>query len=261
MQKVTSKDGTIIAYDKIGKGPGVLLIDGALSYREFLGGRPLATELSKEFTVITYDRRGRGESTDTNPYSVEREIEDIEALIDELGGSACVYGFSSGSVLALRAAVKISEKITKLVLHEPPFNSDDEEDKLGFAEYKKHMDELLKKGKNSDAVSFFFADMLPAEMIEGMKQSPEWRLMEAVAHTLAYDNEVMGDGSLPTEIAKKVPILSLVLDGAQSPEFKHEAADALVEVMPNAQRKMLEGQSTLVPPQVLAPILKEFFKA
>jgi len=119
MQKVTSKDGTIIAFDKLGKGPGVLLVDGALSYREYFGGRPLAVELSNEFTVITYDRRGRGESTDTKPYAVEREIEDIESLIDDEGGSAYVYGFSSSSVLALKAARELGQKINKLVLHEP----------------------------------------------------------------------------------------------------------------------------------------------
>ncbi|MGB9927852.1 MAG: alpha/beta fold hydrolase [Methanosarcina sp.] len=260
MQKVTSKDGTIIAYDRTGKGSGVILIDGALSYREHSGGRPLAAELSKEFTVITYDRRGRGESTDTKPYAMDREIEDIEALIDEEGGSAYVYGFSSGSVLALRAAAKLREKIAKLVLHESPLDVDDNDAKQSFAEYKKHITELLKEGKNSDAVSFFFADMLPAEAIEDMKQSPDWQLMEAVAPTLVYENEVMGDGSIPIEVAKKVTVPTLVLDGDKSPDFKHEASDTLAEFILHAQRKTLSGQSTLVSPEVLAPVLKEFFK-
>jgi len=259
-QKVTSKDGTIIAFDKLGKGSGVLLVDGALSYREYFGGRPLAAELSNEFTVITYDRRGRGESTDTKPYAVEREIEDIESLIDEEGGSAYVYGFSSGSVLALKAARELGQKINKLVLHEPPLDVNNARAKLDFAEYKKLITDLLKEGKNSDAVAFFFADMLPAEMIEKMKKSPDWALMEAVAPTLEYENEVMGDGSIPTEIAKKVTAPTLVLDGGKSPEFKHEASDAISRAIPHARRKTLKGQSTLVSPEVLAPVLKEFFK-
>lgn len=261
MPKVFSKDGTTIAFDKSGEGPGILLVDGALSYREYLGGRPLAAELLKEFTVITYDRRGRGESTDTKPYSVEREIEDIEALIDEEGRFAYVYGFSSGSVLALKAAAKLSKKITKLVVHEAPLDINNDKAKLDFAEYKKYITELLKEGRNSDAVAFFFADMLPVEMIENMKKSPDWILMEGVAHTLEYENEVMGDGSIPVEVAKKVTAPTLVLDGDKSPEFKYKAANELAKIMPHAQRKILKGQSTLVPPEVLAPVLKEFFKA
>jgi pimeloyl-ACP methyl ester carboxylesterase len=259
MKKVISKDGTTIAFEQSGTGPAVILVDGALAYREHFGGRPLAAELSKDFTVITYDRRGRGESSDTQPYAVEREIEDIEALIDEVGSPAYLYGFSSGAVLALRAAARQGDKVARLALHEPPFNSDDDKAKREFAEFKKDMAELLVAGKRGEAVTFFFADMLPPEMIEGMKQSPEWSLMEGVAHTLAFDNAVMGDGSVPAKAAQAASMPALVLDGGESPDFKHEAADALARAMPQAQRKILEGQSTMVSPEALAAVLKEFF--
>ena len=258
MKTVTSKDGTIIAFDQAGQGPAILLVDGAMGYRALFGGRPLAAELSKQFNVITYDRRGRGESTDTQPYAVEREIEDIEALIDEAGGTAYLYGFSSGAVLALRAA-QLDDKVTKLALLEPPFGSADVQAKQEFADYAKQMAALLAQDKRGDAVAFFLADMMPEEMLEGMRQSPEWPLMEAVAHTLAYDNLVMGDGSVPVEVARAATMPTLILDGGESPDFKHEAADALAEAMPHAVRKTLLGQTTLVPPEVLAPVLSEFF--
>lgn len=261
MRAVTSKDGTLIAFDQSGKGPAVLLVDGAMSYREFLGSRPLAAELSTDFTVISYDRRGRGESTNTLPYDVAREIEDIEALIDEVGSPVYLYGFSSGSILALKAAAKLGEKIAKLAVFEPPLNSDDDKDKQEFAEFTKRMAELLEINKRGDAVAFFLADMIPAEMVEEMRQSPDWPLMEAVAHTLAYDNAVMGDGSVPVEAARAVTMPALVLDGAESPDFKHEAADALAKAMPHAKRRTLVGETTRVAPEALAPVLVKFFKA
>lgn len=223
-------------------------------------GRPLAAELSNDFTVITYDRRGRGESTDTQPYALKREIEDIEALIDEVGAPVNLYGFSSGSMLTLKAAAALGNKVIKIVMLEPPFNEDSDEAKQDFAEYSEHMAQLLKEGKKSEAVTFFLSDMLPPEMIESMKQSPDWKLMEAVAPTLAYESIVMGDGSVPAQIAAAVTVPALVLDGSESPDFKHIAADALAKAMPHARRKTLEGQSTLVPPEVLAPVLKEFFR-
>lgn len=259
MPQVASKDGTSIAYDKTGQGPAVILVDGAIAYRGYRGGRPLAAELSNEYTVITYDRRRRGDSSDTQPYAVEREIEDIEALIEEVGAPVYLYGFSSGAVLALRAAAKLGDKITKLAVLEPPFNSDDDQAKQDFCKYTEHMAQLLKEGKDGDAVAFFLQDMLPPDALEGMKQSPDWATMEAVAPTLAYDNEVMGDGSVPAVAAAAVTVPALVLDGGESDDFKHAAADALAKAMPHAQRKTLEGQMTLVPAEILAPVIREFF--
>jgi pimeloyl-ACP methyl ester carboxylesterase len=259
MTKVISKDGTTIAFEKVGQGPAIVLVDGALAYREYFGGRLLAAELAKDFTVITYDRRGRGESGDTQPYAVEREVEDIEALIDDAGSPVYLYGFSSGAVLALQAASRLSDKIAALALHEPPFGADDDQARQEFAIFTRRMSELLAAGKRGDAVAFFFADMLPPDMIEGMRQSPEWPLMESVAHTLAYDNAVLGDGSVPAGSARAATTPVLVLDGELSDDFKHEAADAVTQAMPNARRITIEGQSTLVSPEILAPVLREFF--
>ncbi len=260
MQHIISKDGTAIAYEKTGSGPVIILIDGAMGHREHFGGRALAAELSKDFTVITYDRRGRGESTDTQPYSVDREIEDINSLINLVGSPVYLYGFSSGAVLALIAAAKLGDKVTKLAVLEPPFGDNDDQSKKEFRDYCNHMTQLLREGKKSEAVAYFLQDMIPPEVLKGMKQSPAWAPMVSVAHTLAYDHEIMGDGAVPTSLAASVTIPTLVLDGSESPPFKHTAANAMAGAMPNARRKTLEGQMTMVPPQILAPVLVEFYK-
>ncbi len=259
MSQVISKDGTTIAYDKTGNGPAVILVDGAMGYREYFGGRPLAAVLSHDFTVMTYDRRGRGESTDTQPYAVEREIEDIAALIDDVGAPVFLYGFSSGAVLALKTAARLGEKVAKLALYAPPLELGDTA-KHDFAKYTKRMAELLAANKRGDAVAFFLADMLPAEMIEEMRQSPQWTVMEAVAPTIAYDNAVLGDGSLPVNVAAAVTMPALVLDSDASPDFMHETADALVQVMPHARRLTLASQTHQIAPEALAPVLATFFQ-
>lgn len=262
MSQVISKDGTSIAYDKTGIGPAVLLVDGAMTYRAFFGLMgPLSAELSKHFTVYTYDRRGRGESTDTKPYAVEREIEDIEALIEEAGGSVYLFGISSGAVLALKAASKLSANVAKLALYEAPLTFGNEA-KQASAQYTRQLTELLEADRRGDAVALFMTTVgLSAEMIESMRQSPEWPIMMALAPTLAYDNAIMGDGSLPVEAAKAATMPALVLDGSASPAFMHEAADALANAMPHAEWKTLEGQTHEVSPEVLAPVLVTFFKA
>ena len=262
-RRVISQDGTSIAFDKAGTGAAVILVNGAMSYREFSGGRPLAAALSGEFTVYEYDRRGRGKSTDTAPYAVEREIEDIEALIAEAGSSAYLFGTSSGAVLALKAAAQLGPaKVPKVALYEPPFTSGKDEAREDFARYASRIAGLIEADQRSDAVAFFLAGMLPPEMIEGMKQSPEWPIMEAVAHTLAYDNAVMGDGTVPVPAARAVTMPALVLDGGnrEGEEFFHESAQALVQALPNAHYRALEGQPHgPVDPTTLAPVLAEFF--
>ena len=155
MKTVTSKDGTTIAFDQWGAGPAVILVDGALQYRAFdQGMAQLAELLSQHFTVIHYDRRGRGDSTDTQPYALEREIEDIEALIDEAGGSACLYGISSGAALAMEAAIALPNKVNRLVMYEAPYN-DDEAARQAWREYVKQLKELLAANRNGDAVGLF----------------------------------------------------------------------------------------------------------
>jgi hypothetical protein len=174
-----------------------------------------------------------------------------------------LYGISSGAVLALKAAAKLgAAKVPKLALYEPPFNSDDDKAKQDFAGYTKRMAELLEADQRGDAVAFFLADMLPPEMIEGMRQSPEWPIMQGVAHTLAYDNAVMGDGAVPVKSAQTATMATLVMDGGEreGEAFFHDAAQALVDALPHARYHALEGQPHgPVDPEALAPVLAEFF--
>src|SRR5215216_856641 len=152
MRTVTSKDGTTIAFDRSGQGPALILVDGALQYRAFdQGMAQLAALLEQHFTVFHYDRRGRGDSTDTQPYALEREIEDIEALIDEAGGEAFIFGISSGAALAMEAAIKLPGKIKKLAMYEPPYFSD-ETVRQAWIDYRKQLKELLAEGRRGDAV-------------------------------------------------------------------------------------------------------------
>jgi pimeloyl-ACP methyl ester carboxylesterase len=260
MGHVTSKDGTRIAYEAAGHGSPVILVDGALGHRRFMGMSSLAARLARHLRAVAYDRRGRGDSGDTQPYSVEREIDDIAALIEEVGGPVNLYGFSSGAVLALAAAAKLGEsKVAKLALHEPPFNDDGAASREEFATFARRTRELLDAGAHGDAVAFFLSDMIPPDVLEEMKGTPDWKLMVDVAPTLAYDNVLMADGSVPVEPARRASMPTLVLDGDESEEFRRLAADAVAAEMPRAVRMTIGGQTTLVPPDVLAPILHGFF--
>jgi len=262
MRKVISKDGTAIAFDQSGEGPAVILVGGALSDRS--GSAPLVELLAPHFTVFSYDRRGRGDSGDTAPYAVEREVEDIEALINEAGGSAFVYGMSSGAVLALEVASKLPTKIKKLALYEPPFIVDDSRP-LPPKDYVKQLDELTAAGRRGDAVEFFMTEAVgvPAEYLAQMRDMPMWAAMEEMAHTLAYDGAVMGDTMagkpLPAQRWASATVPTLVMDGGESPTWLGNAAQAVAAVLPNARHRTLEGQEHGVAPEALAPVLEEFF--
>ncbi len=263
MDTVRSKDGTTIAFDKQGAGPALILVDGAMGTRSG-GSKPqLATLLAPHFTVYRYDRRGRGDSGDTKPYAVEREIEDLEALIDKAGGSAFLYGHSSGACLALDATVTLGDKVTKLALYEAPYN-DDPEAQQAWGEYLKHLTDALASGRRGDAVALFMAYVgMPAAQIEGMRQAPFWGEMEAIAPTLAYDHSaIMGkDGSIPTERAARVHVPTLVLHGGNSFPFMRKTAKTLSKTIPVATLRTLDGQTHDVEPEALAPVLVEFFAA
>ncbi len=264
MNKVTSKDGTTIAYDQTGNGQPVILVDGALCYRNFGPLPELAKLLSPQFSVITYDRRGRGESSNSKPFGIEREIEDLEALIQKAGGTAFVFGTSSGGALALEAAVKLGNKIKKLAMYEAPYNSDEAAMKE-WKEYTKQITEALAEKRRGDAVVLFMKLVgNPAEQIEGMRQSPAWPMFEAVAPTLAYDAAALGkDRSVPVERAAKVKVPALVMDGGANftlMPFMHSSAETLAKTIPHAQQRTLEGQRHDVAMDVLAPVLIEFFK-
>ncbi|HKG94493.1 MAG TPA: alpha/beta hydrolase, partial [Gemmatimonadaceae bacterium] len=216
--QVRSSDGTLIAYERCGSGPPVILVDGALCSRAFGPMPKLAPLLAGHFTVFTYDRRGRNDSGDTPPYAVDREVEDLDALIDEAGGSALVCGISSGGALALRAAASGS-RITRLAVYEPPFMVG-EGGHRPPADHEAQLARLASAGRRADAVKYFMTRVvgMPALLTLPMRLMPMWSKLEAVAHTLAYDAAVMGDYSLPTERAASVTVPTLVIAGAGSPE-------------------------------------------
>ncbi len=259
MRKVISKDGTPIAFDQSGQGPAIILVGGAFQHRAIdPRTAQLAALLSPQFTVFHYDRRGRGDSGDTAPYAVEREFEDLDALIKEAGGSAFVFGMSSGGVLALEAAAR-GLAITKLALYEPPFNLDDNA-RLVSENYTKQLTALLAQGRRGDAVALAMTTFgSPPEAVAGMRQTPIWSVFESVAPTLAYDNAIMGDSSVPTQRIASVTVPTLIIDGGASPAFMRNAAQAAADALPNAQRRTLKGQTHDVAPEVLAPVLEEFF--
>jgi len=264
MNTVTSKDGTIIAFDQSGQGPVIILVDGALQYRAFdQGMAPLADLLAKDLTVIHYDRRGRGDSTDVQPYTLEREIEDIEALIDAAGGSAFLYGISSGAALALEAALALGSKVKKLAMYEAPYN-DDETARQAWKDYRQELKEIVAAGQAGEAVGRFMILLgMPPDQLDGMRQHPMWPLWEAVGLTLAYDAAAMGeDGSIPTGRAARLNVPTLVMNGGSGEwSFMQSTAVALANAIPNAQHRTLEGQTHEVAAEALAPVLSEFFKA
>lgn len=259
MKKVISDDGTEIAYETSGQEPAVVLVDGALCYQSFGPMTELASLLRPHFTVFTYDRRGRGGSGDSQPYAVKREVEDIEALINAAGGSAFVFGTSSGACLALEAAITLGQKIRKLAMYEPPYQSG-EGACQAWKDYTQHLAECLSTGRRGEAVVLFMKFVgTPAEQVEGMRQAPMWPMLEAVAPSLAYDAAAIGEERLvPIKWAAKVAAPVLVMNGTAIP-FMFETATALAKAMPHGQQRTLEGQRHDVDLQVLAPVLDEFF--
>jgi pimeloyl-ACP methyl ester carboxylesterase len=239
------------------------MVGGALADRTAVV--PLASILAPRFTVFAYDRRGRGDSGDTAPYAVEREIDDIEALIAEAGGPAFVFGHSSGAALALEAAAH-GLAIDKLALYEPPFIVDDTRPPLPD-DYIERLEDMASTGRGGDAIAFFMTTGpgVPAEAVASMRAEPFWPAMEAMARTLAYDGAVM-DGNmsgtaLPPDRWASVTMPTLVMDGGASPAWARNAVGALVEVLPNAQRRTLADQDHGADPGILAPVLQEFFTA
>jgi pimeloyl-ACP methyl ester carboxylesterase len=260
MTKIISKDGTQIAYEKTGKGPALILVDGALCYRSFGPMQALAGLLAPEFMVTTYDRRGRGESGNAGFYALEREVEDLKALIDETGGPAFVYGISSGACLALETALRLGRKVKKLAMYEPPYQSGDGA-RQTWIDYRIRLAELLATGRRGDAVALFMQFVgSPPDQVKAMRQTPTWPMFEAVAPTLAYDAAAMGeDREVPLERAARLSSPALVINGTVVP-FMAETAKALAKSIRHARQRTLEGQPHDVDLNVLAPVLVEFFR-
>jgi pimeloyl-ACP methyl ester carboxylesterase len=262
---VTSADGTVITVDRCGQGHPVVCVDGAMSTRSLGPGKMLAPHLADAFTVYTYDRRGRGDSGDASRYEVQREIEDLAAVIAAAGNDVMVFGHSSGCVLALEAA-RAGLPITQLVLYEPPFVIDQTRPAVGEP-WERELDGLLAAGRRGQAVRRFMIEVARAPRFVPLLMSltPMFKQIKAVAHTLAYDTALLspyqtgdprpinrfGDVRVPTE----------VLLGGKSPEWIINAARGLERVLPAGELTVLDGQTHMVKPKVTAPVVRAFFTA
>jgi pimeloyl-ACP methyl ester carboxylesterase len=242
----------------VGTGPAVILIGGGPNTR--YANSPLAELLAKDFTVINYDRRGRGDSNEVSPYAPEREVEDLKALINAAGGSAYVYGTSSGAAFAALAASR-GLNIKKLALWEPPFIVEGTRPPVP-ADYKAQLSTMVAEGRRGDALEYFMTQIvgMPAEFVAPMKQSPFWGAMENVAHVIVYEADVMGDYSVPTQRLASINVPTVVIDGGTMP-WLSQGAEAAAAAIPNAQRRTLPGQPHNVDAAAIAPVLSEFFKA
>jgi pimeloyl-ACP methyl ester carboxylesterase len=264
MNTVRSKDGTLIAFDRTGDGLPIILVDGALCYRASGPMGPLAKLLTPHFTVFTYDRRGRGDSSNTAPYSTEREVEDIDALIKEAGGSAFVYGISSGAALALEAA-NCGLAIKSLALYEAPFIVDASHPPIP-EDFLARLNDLIASDRRGDAVKLFMKLVgVPTVFIALMRVMPAWPKLTAVAHTLPYDITIVKDNQRGKPLSSRqwasVTVPTLVMDGGKSPAWMRNGMRALGDALPNAQRRTLDGQNHMIKAAPLAPVLTEFFSA
>jgi pimeloyl-ACP methyl ester carboxylesterase len=253
MSTLISRDGTRIAYERTGAGPALIAVDPAGSYRAFRPMRPPVEALAADFTVYQYDRRGRGESTDTPPYAVEREVEDIAALIAAAGGTAYLYGMSSGGLLALYAAAS-GLPVARIALLEPPYVAG----ASGPSPYTTELARLVAAGRRREAVDYFHRTVVgvPEEILAQMP--PEtWTVLEAVAPTLVYDG-VLSDGATPA-LLKAVPVPTLVIDSAGSTDDLTGMAATVAGDLPFGTHRSLAGGWHGVPDEVLAPALREFF--
>ncbi|MCW3820328.1 alpha/beta fold hydrolase [Micromonospora sp. DR5-3] len=252
---VRSADGTTIAYERSGSGPTVVMVDAAGGFREMGPMRPLAALLADEFTVVCYDRRGRGGSSDTAPYHVDREVDDLRALVAEVGAPACLFGFSSGAVLALVAAAR-GLPVERLALLEPPLDlSSTPTGEPGLAA---EIAGLVAAGRRGDAVAHFQASIgVPAELTEGMRESPWWPALERLAHTLVYDLTIVD--ALPADELAQVTVPTLVVDSEQSDARLREWAAGVAAALPHSHRRSMRGDWHQVPEADLAPALADFF--
>ena len=261
MKNLISKDGTTIAFDQSGEGPAIILVVGAFNDRAT--GAPLARFLERHFTVFNYDRRGRGESGDTAaqesaeqefraPYAIEREIEDLDALIAQAGGSAGVFGYSSGATLALRAAAYGLE-ISQLALYDPPPTG------AKAGQIAPQLSEFIAAGRRGDAVELFQTEAvgIPAAVVAQMRNAPFRPALEKMAHTLVYESTILG--SLPNGLIASVRVPTLVIDGEESPEVMRHAAQSLAEALPDGRYCTLKGQGHDLVPAAVGPVLEEFF--
>lgn len=255
MRTVTSSDGTPLAVDVLGDGPPLIMVSAAFNARASTA--PLAAALQGRFTVFNFDRRGRGDSGDNPPYAVEREIEDIDAVIAEAGGTAAVFGHSSGATLALRAAAR-GLAISKLALYEAPFVVDGSRDPLP-ADFPERLAALVAEGRRGDAVELYQIEGvgMPREMVAQMREAPFRPGLEAIAHTLVYDAMIVGDITLPVDMLATISTPALVMSGENSPALLRNAARSLADALPNGELRVLAGQNhSLSADAIMAPLMQ-----
>ncbi|MBF6172334.1 alpha/beta fold hydrolase [Nocardia blacklockiae] len=254
METTLSADGTRLAYDVRGDGPVLVYVTGAICFRQF---RPVLADVkafAAEFTVYTYDRRGRGDSGDTLPYSVDREIEDIEAIIDAAGGTAHIYGHSSGAVLALEAALRIPDKIDRVVIYDASYvHAEQERD--SYSALSRKIGHLLERGENGRAIKQFLRGIgMPRPFVELLPLMPGWKTMKALAPTLMYDI-AMTENLPPLDRLRGIKLPVQVTVGQRSPSSLLAVARAVAEAIPGAEYQVLDGQDHMVSPKALLPIL------
>jgi pimeloyl-ACP methyl ester carboxylesterase len=260
---VISPDGTTIAFSRLGNGPPLILVDGAFCYRENGPTPKLAPLLAQHFTVYVYDRRGRGGSGDTKPYAVEREVEDLKAMVGVAGGSALVFGMSSGAGLALHAAAN-GVGIKRLALYEPPYVTTNDGTPQQLESAVKQLEALASSGKRTEAATYFMTEAFgaPKAFVYVMRlfMHGVWKKNESVAHTLPYDLTILNDWSV-LKASSSITAPTLVIGGEKSPEKLRKAVDTVVAAVPGSQRRLLAGQDHNIDMKVLAPVLVEFFSA
>lgn len=257
MYKITSSDGTKIVYEKTGDGPPIIIVGGAFNDRN--SGAGLAQALSPHFTVVTYDRRGRGASGDSGPYSVDREVEDLGAVIKKLGGSAGVFGSSSGGTLALETAAA-GYSIPKLALFEPPYRFN-KGPKLGPAVVPT-LTELTRAGKRGETVEYFLSAVMriPKQGIAHMRQMPMWPGLEAISHTLIYDTLVVGDRRWPADRMASIKEPTLVISSSASSPWIQHSAQRVAHHLAGGAHQSVNGAPHDASPEILAPVLTAFFR-
>ena len=258
----TSEDGTPIAYESAGAGPALVLVDGALCHREFGPARGLASALADRYTVYCYDRRRRGESGNTLPYGVDREIEDLKAVIDTAGGSAFVAGQSSGAGLAYRAAAA-GVPMRALAGYESPWVGLRPNQDGTPRDYIGELKAFVLAGERGKAVDYFMTKMVGGPwflpIMFRLMRKP-WKQLRAVAHTLPYDAEVMGaQFAVPVEELARITVPTLVMGGGKSPANMLAAQRRIADAIPGSQHRILDGQTHEVAAGALAPVLAEFF--
>lgn len=261
MPTLTSPDGTTIAYDTTGAGPALILVDGAFCHRTFGPSPELAPLLADDFTVVTYDRRGRGDSSDTAPYAVERELEDLRALIAAVGGRAHLLGFSSGGILALRAAAS-GLPISGLAVYEPPLDTGRVEGHRAPADAVAQLTELVAADRPGAAVRYYLTQIMgaPAAVYYAMRLMPRWPMMKAAAPSLPHDAALFTAdlGRTPRYLAS-IDRPTLAIGGTKSPAMLRAAVRLVADAVPGAEGRLLAGQTHRVSAPVLAPVIRDQF--